>query len=73
MRPVNFPSLSVWLVVTLCVGTPWADECQVPSTPHPTLQSAVDDLTCTEIVLRFAGVHRIGNCIPRPHLERCVE
>jgi hypothetical protein len=32
-------------------GATWADVCQVPSTPHPTLQSAVSDLTCTEIVL----------------------
>lgn len=44
-------SFGVWLVVMLCAATPWADECQVPSTPHPTLQSAVGDLTCTEIVL----------------------
>lgn len=44
-------SFGVWFLVMLCAGTPWADVCQVPSTPHPTLQSAVSDLTCTEIVL----------------------
>ncbi len=48
----SFPqSFVVWLVVMLSAGATWADECQVPSTPHPTLQSAVSDLTCTEIML----------------------
>ncbi len=41
----------MWLVVMLSAGTPWAEVCQVPSTPHPTVQSAVNDLTCSEIVL----------------------
>jgi hypothetical protein len=51
MRFSFFQSLGGWLVVMLCAGGTWADECQVPSTPHPTLQSAVSDLTCTEIML----------------------
>jgi hypothetical protein len=51
MRSSLFQSFGGWLVVMLCAGTPWANECQVPSTPHPTVQSAVSDLTCNEIVL----------------------
>jgi len=51
MRLSFFQSLGVGLVVLLGAGATWAAECQVPSAPHPTLQSAVTDLTCTEIVL----------------------
>lgn len=31
--------------------TSWAAVCQVPSGPHPTIQSAVDDGSCTELEL----------------------
>ena len=44
-------SFGGWLVVMLGASATWAAECQVSSTQHPTLQSAVSDLTCTEIVL----------------------
>ena len=51
MRFSLFQTLGVGLVAILGAGTSWAAECQVPSAPHPTLQSAVSDLACTEIVL----------------------
>ena len=35
----------------LCAATARAAVCTVPSAPHPTVQVAVDDLGCTEIVL----------------------
>jgi nitrous oxidase accessory protein NosD len=44
-------SLGVLLAVMVCTGTAAADVCTVPSAPHPTLQAAVDDAYCAEIVL----------------------
>jgi hypothetical protein len=63
MRAPRVASIVVWLAVTMGAATAWADLCPVPSAPHPTIQSAVDDLTCTEIVLAaetFVESVRIG-------------
>jgi len=38
-------------LAVLCASTAFADVCLVPSVPHPTIQVAVDDSACTEIVL----------------------
>jgi hypothetical protein len=38
-------------LAVLCTSTAFADVCSVPSVPHPTVQAAVDDAACTEIVL----------------------
>lgn len=51
MRILNVVSFGVGLGLGLCAATVLADVCAVPSAPHPTIQSAVDDLSCTEIVL----------------------
>ena len=42
MRAVIWTSLGVLLAITVCT---------VPSASHPTIQAAVDDAYCTEIVL----------------------
>ncbi len=34
-----------------CASSALADVCTVPSAPYPTIQAAVDDTACTEIVL----------------------
>jgi hypothetical protein len=39
------------VLIVFGVSTAPADVCAVPSAPHPTIQAAVDDVTCTEIVL----------------------
>ena len=45
----------MWIVflatVLLCAPPSLADVCQVPSGPYPTIQSAIDEPACTEIVL----------------------
>jgi hypothetical protein len=41
--------LAVLLALSAALGD--AAVCQVPSAPYPTIQSAVDDPSCTEIVL----------------------
>jgi hypothetical protein len=38
-------------VSVLCASTAFSAVCSVPSMPHPTIQDAVDDAACTEIVL----------------------
>lgn len=38
-------------VSVLCSSAAFADVCSVPSVPHPTIQGAVNDAACTEIVL----------------------
>ena len=44
-------SLGVLLAVMVCTASAAADVCTVPSASHPTIQVAVDDAYCTEIVL----------------------
>ena len=46
--PVGFVCL---VLCVLCASSALADVCTVPSAPHPTIQAAVDDAACTEIVL----------------------
>ena len=48
--PIMFEAVLV-LAVLFSATMPWAAVCTVPSTPHPTIQDAVDDLICTEVVL----------------------
>jgi hypothetical protein len=48
--PVAVRSLLAAAVVLAATAAP-AAVCQVPSASHPTIQSAVDDPTCTELVL----------------------
>jgi hypothetical protein len=38
-------------VSVLCASTAFSAVCSVPSQPHPTIQAAVNDAACTEIVL----------------------
>jgi len=51
MRARTAASISVGLALSLWSATALADVCNIPSAPHPTIQAAVDDLACTEIVL----------------------
>lgn len=44
-------SIAVGAVIALCTTAAFAAVCNVPSAPHPAIQDAVDDLSCTEIVL----------------------
>ena len=44
-------SLGVLFADTVCAAAASADVCTVPSASHPTIQAAVDDAYCTEIVL----------------------
>jgi hypothetical protein len=39
------------LLATVSVGPAGAVTCTVPSAPHPTLQAAIDDVGCTEILI----------------------
>ncbi len=39
------------LAVIFSAGSAWAVTCSVPSAPHPTIQAAVDDVGCTDIVV----------------------
>jgi hypothetical protein len=38
-------------LAVLCASTAFADVCPVPTVAHPSIQAAVDDAVCTEIVL----------------------
>jgi hypothetical protein len=38
-------------LAVLCASTGFADVCSVPSVAHPSIQAAVDDAACTEVVL----------------------
>ena len=38
-------------LAAFCAPTAFADVCSVPSAPHPSIQAAVDDAACTEIVM----------------------
>lgn len=55
--------------VVLCSSTAFADVCSVPSVPHPTIQAAVNDAACTEIVLA-AQVFVGSVTVPRSLLLR---
>ena len=49
---MRFPvGLICLLLCAFCASSALADVCVVPSAPHPTVQAAVDDAACTEIVL----------------------
>jgi len=60
-RPVRFAAS---LTVVLCASGVSATVCNVPSGPYPTIQDAVDDPSCSEIVLA-AGVFRESFTVPR--------
>lgn len=48
-------------IALLCAGTAPAAQCWVPSDDYPSIQSAVDDVTCTEIILAV-GFH-VGDVV----------
>ena len=49
---MRFPAGFTCVVLCVfCASSALADVCTVPSAPHPTIQAAVDDSACTEIVL----------------------
>jgi hypothetical protein len=52
-RNAKGPAIRLFLLALaiLCVPPASADVCTVPSAPHPSIQAAVDDGACTEIVL----------------------
>jgi hypothetical protein len=39
------------LLATVAAGPAGAATCSVPSAPHPTIQAAIDDVGCTEILI----------------------
>jgi hypothetical protein len=43
--------LFILAVAGFCAPTAFADVCPVPTVAHPSIQAAVDDAACTEIVL----------------------
>lgn len=52
MKGLGRTAVAGWLALAvLCAASAGADTCTVPSTPYPTIQAAVDDLVCTEVVL----------------------
>jgi hypothetical protein len=53
LRLERCTAVPVGCLVLLLLGTPnaLADVCSVPSAAHPTIQAAVDDASCTEIVV----------------------
>ncbi len=52
------------LLATVPAGTAGAATCSVPSVPHPTLQAAIDDVACTDIVVA-AGTYSEAPVIAR--------
>ena len=52
---------SLITVVLLCASSGLAAQCWVPSDDYPSIQSAVDDVTCTDIVLA-TGFH-VGDVV----------
>lgn len=67
VRNKNVRNLGILVVVTLAAG--WASPvgaatCNVPSMPHPTIQAAIDDIGCTEIVVA-AGTYTEAPVIGR--------
>jgi hypothetical protein len=51
MRAQPTGTIASWFAAVLWSGTALAAVCLVPSGSHPTIQAAVDDPTCTEVVL----------------------
>lgn len=51
MRNLSSLGFALVAVTAICSSTSFSAICNVPSNPHPTIQSAVDDLACTEVVL----------------------
>ena len=64
-----FGGFTCLVLCALCASSALADVCTVPSAPHPTIQAAVDDGACTEVVLvAQATVESVA--IPRSLLLR---
>jgi hypothetical protein len=47
--------LFILALAGFCAPTAFADVCPVPTVAHPSIQAAVDDAACTEIVLAARG------------------
>ena len=55
---------AVVLLLTVAASPAGAATCNVPSAPHPTIQAAVDDVGCTDIVVA-AGTYAEAPLIAR--------
>jgi len=61
MRATHGIAEWVSVVILVVAASPAvADMCPVPSAPHPTIQDAVEDLACTEVVLVAIGSDGLG-------------